>query len=100
MELETGSGIDHANRALGGMLARAMWTSALRAGKVDKDIPDTTAGEDTRAHITLPDVLRDDFGRHKLSLNFSYMPQMNADTIASLGRGLPPNLRELDLRFS
>lgn len=82
-----------ANSALGGLIARAAWTQALRRGLVldfDVHAPGT---------LSLPVVLAKDESCRFLQMTLAHCENVTDDEIANLAQGFPPNIAELILSF-
>jgi len=92
---EDGNGaVQRANLALHAFLARAAWPQAVKRGLVENfgETPNETT-------IRLPDVLVKDEMRTHLVMNLGRCDEVTDGEVAALARGMPPNLKRLELSF-
>jgi len=89
-----GNAVQRANLALHAYLARAAWPQAVKRGLVENfgETPNETT-------IRLPDVLVKDEMRTCLGMNLGRCDEVTDGEVAALARGIPPNLKRLELSF-
>jgi len=96
----TGNGLQEANAALRGLFARAIWAPAMRGDGLGHMLLHLSHGDDASGLVSLPATLAADLSRTRLDLNLSNMVEVNFRSVSALAQGLPPNLLDLDLRFT